>query len=148
MQGGQLLVRGRVAGRYCRGCGTRLSVGSRREKCGRCQHQAAELAMAAPRVPAEFWAIDRMQDALASWHMGQIIAAFRLHPFHGRPLSQELVGGWVGLTQAQLSRIENGPPIKDLDKLIMWARTLRIPARLLWFKLPEPRPTADASDVG
>ncbi|MGH8904685.1 MAG: hypothetical protein ACRDYA_24140 [Egibacteraceae bacterium] len=27
--------------------------------------------------------------------------------------------------------------MKDLDKLILWARTLRIPDPLLWFKLPE-----------
>jgi len=60
-------------------------------------------------------------------------------PFHGRPLAQEIVVGWVGITQAQLSRIESGPPIKDLDKLTEWARALQIPASLLWFKLPEHR---------
>jgi transcriptional regulator with XRE-family HTH domain len=54
-------------------------------------------------------------------------------------LSQELVAGWLGLTQAQLSRIENGPPIRDLGKLIHWADTLRIPAEHLWFDLPEQR---------
>lgn len=84
-----------------------------------------------------------MRDALASWHMGRVIAAYRTHPIHRRQLSQELVGSWVGRTQAQISRIENGPPIKDLDRLTLWARTLRIPAPLLWFKLPEDRPNAD-----
>ncbi|MGH8931009.1 MAG: hypothetical protein ACRDZO_10400 [Egibacteraceae bacterium] len=69
--------------------------------------------------------------------MGRVIAAYRTHPFHGQPLRQEVVGGWVLMTQPQLSRLENGPPIKDLDKLILWARTLRIPGSLLWFSLPE-----------
>jgi hypothetical protein len=66
-----------------------------------------------------------------------VIAAYRRHPFHGQTLSQDLVSGWLGITQAQLSRIENGPPVKDLDRLIFCARTLGIPAGLLWFKLPE-----------
>ncbi len=84
--------------------------------------------------------MDRMRDALGSWHMGWVIAAYRTHPFHGRPLSQELVGSWVRLTQAQLSRIENGPPLKDLDRLTLWARTLRIPEQRLWFKVRDHRP--------
>ncbi len=69
--------------------------------------------------------------------MGRVIAAYRNHPFHGQPLYQEVVAGWVFMTQPQLSRVENGPPIKDLDKLVLWARTLRIPGHLLWFTLPE-----------
>ncbi|MGH2733251.1 MAG: AAA family ATPase [Actinomycetota bacterium] len=48
-----------------------------------------------------------------------------------------MVGAWVGITQAQLSRIENGPPIVHLDRLVHWARILRIPQEHLWFKLPE-----------
>jgi transcriptional regulator with XRE-family HTH domain len=44
----------------------------------------------------------------------------------------------MGITQAQLSRIENGPPIVHLDRLAQWARVLRIPADLLWFALPDP----------
>jgi hypothetical protein len=93
-------------------------------------------------MPPAFWASDQMRDALDSWHIGGVIAAYRNHPSRGRPLSQELVAGWVDITQAQLSRIENGPPIKNLDKLIFWAQTLRIPAHLLWFKLPRQRASA------
>ena len=78
--------------------------------------------------------------------MGRVIAAYRNHPFHERPLPQEIVAGWVGITQAQLSRIESGPSIKDLDKLTEWARALHIPASLLWFKLPEHR-VARAADA-
>ncbi|MGH7743953.1 MAG: helix-turn-helix domain-containing protein [Candidatus Dormibacteria bacterium] len=78
-----------------------------------------------------------MRDALDTWHMGVVLAVYRNHPFHGRVLRQETVAGWVGITQAQLSRIENGPAIKDLDKLMQWARMLDVPAHLLWFQLPD-----------
>ncbi|MGH2770924.1 MAG: helix-turn-helix domain-containing protein [Actinomycetota bacterium] len=72
--------------------------------------------------------------------MGSVIHAYRHHPFHHPgPLSQELVGGWLGVTQAQLSRIEHGGAIRDLDKLVHWAQILRIPARHLWFDLPRER---------
>ncbi len=81
-----------------------------------------------------------MRDALESRHMGRICVAYRHHCFHDLgPLSQELVGGWFGIGQAQVSRIENGPPIQDLDKLIYWAQTLRIPPHYLWFDLPGSR---------
>ena len=88
-------------------------------------------------MPDEFWDADLIRDALASWHMGRAIAAYRNHPFHGQPLHQNVVAGWVLMTQPQLSRLENGPPVKDLDKLVLWARTLQIPSHLLWFSLPE-----------
>jgi hypothetical protein len=82
-----------------------------------------------------------MPAALASWHIGQVIRAYRHHPHHGpRPLPQELVGGWLGLTQAQLSRVEGGPAITDLSKLVLWATTLKIPGQRLWFKLPGEQP--------
>ncbi|WP_235433513.1 helix-turn-helix domain-containing protein [Protofrankia coriariae] len=106
-------------------------------------------------MPDHFWQTDELRDALASWHIGRVVAAYRRNPWHGRVLSQELVGGWVGISQVQLSRIESGPPIKDLDRLVMWARTLRIPGRFLWFQLPEQRsepvesaPAAAAVPVG
>jgi hypothetical protein len=40
------------------------------------------------------------------------------------------------MTQAQVSRIENGSPIRNLDALVFWALTLRIPQAHLWFDLP------------
>ena len=78
-----------------------------------------------------------MRDALATWHMGRVIYAYRTHPWHARPLSQETVGNWLGLTQAQLSRIENGRAPEELTKLVAWAQILGIPGDLLWFKLPD-----------
>jgi transcriptional regulator with XRE-family HTH domain len=51
-------------------------------------------------------------------------------------LPQQRVGGWLGLTQAQLSRVENGPAVTDLTKLTAWAGSLGVPVSLLWFHLP------------
>ncbi|MGH3870751.1 MAG: helix-turn-helix domain-containing protein [Pseudonocardiaceae bacterium] len=89
-------------------------------------------------MPAEFWDGHAMRVAFASRHMGTVIRAYRCHPFHGRrPLPQDVVAGWIGVTQGQLSRIENGPTIVHLDRLMHWARVLRIPSSCLWFTLPE-----------
>jgi tetratricopeptide (TPR) repeat protein len=107
-------------------------------QCAPCQRKAHDLAQAPPPVPPSFWNAALMREALGSWHLGQVIRAYRHHPFHGpRPLSQEVVAGWLNMTQTQLSRIEGGPPVNDLGKLTAWARVLGIPAGLLWFRLPE-----------
>ena len=94
-----------------------------------------------PAVPAGFWHTPAFRDAFDAQHMGHVARAYRRHPLnvanYGRDgIPQELLGDWLGLTQAQVSRIENGPPIRNLDTLAHWARTLRIPPDLLWFKLP------------
>ncbi|MFB6393531.1 helix-turn-helix domain-containing protein [Polymorphospora lycopeni] len=94
-------------------------------------------------MTAEFWDYPAMRDALRNRHLGQIIRAWRTHPQHGRQaVSQSLVAAWMGITQAQLSRIETGGPVVHLDRLIEWAKALRIPPHLLWFTLP----TNDSSD--
>ena len=62
--------------RYC-GCGTRLARDNLSSQCGACQAKARDLVVQSPEVPAEFWATDRMRDALATWHMGRVIAAYR-----------------------------------------------------------------------
>lgn len=70
--------------------------------------------------------------------MGRAMRAYRCHPWHGRtPLPQPLIGGWLHLSQVQISRLETGPARKHLDWLTFVARTLRIPAELLWFKLDD-----------
>lgn len=89
--------------------------------------------MSPPAVPPGFWLTDRMRDAFAARHMGRIICAYRVHAWHGKPLSQETVARWAGLGQAQLSRVESGPRLQGLSRLAHWARVLRIPPRLLWF---------------
>ena len=125
--------------RCCRSCKTRLARDNKGDWCAACTSNARDLPVGPPSVPTEFWEEPKLRNALDRWHMGAVISAYRNHPFHGSPLRQEIVARWMGLTQAQLSRIENGPSIKDLDKLIQWAELLEIPARLLWFQLPKRR---------
>lgn len=122
--------------RYCDRCGTRLARDNRGSRCAGCSRGAGDMLLKPPSVPREFWDTAQMRDALATWHMGRVIFAYRTHPWHSRPLSQEIVGNWLGLTQAQLSRIENGRAPEELTKLVCWARILAIPGELLWFKLP------------
>lgn len=123
--------------RRCRSCKTAsLARDNRGDECAGCLAKARDLLIGPPSVPSEFWDDGRVRTALKSRNMGAVISAYRNHPFHGRPLKQETVGRWVGLTQTGLSRIENGPAIKDLDKLAQWAELLGIPASSLWFQLP------------
>lgn len=121
--------------RYCR-CGARLARDNASAQCAACSRSASDLLTSAPDVPPGFWNTDQMRDALADWHMGRVIAAYRAHPYHGVLLPQELVASWMDFTQPQLSRIEAGKPITDLAKLIRCAKVLRIPEELLWFRLP------------
>jgi transcriptional regulator with XRE-family HTH domain len=51
-------------------------------------------------------------------------------------LNQELLGRWLGLTQAQVSKLENGKPEQNLEALRNYAKILHLPQHLLWFDLP------------
>ncbi|MGI8335717.1 helix-turn-helix domain-containing protein [Actinomadura scrupuli] len=127
--------------RRCCQCGTRLARDNADRRCSACRHRARAALASPPDVPPEFWLSPPMREALSARHMGEVIRAFRTHPYHGKIISQGAAAAWVYLTQSQLSRIENGPPVQDLDRLIRWAHTLRVPPHLLWFALPgEDRP--------
>ncbi|WP_245717414.1 XRE family transcriptional regulator [Nocardia jejuensis] len=132
--------------RYCTRCGTRLSQYNTETCCGSCETKSREQLESPYRTPPGFWHTDQIRDALATWHMGRVIFAYRTHPFHARPLAQETIATWLSLTQAQLSRIEKGPAPEQLSKLIRWAQILQIPADLLWFRLP-PRNVDTLEDV-
>ncbi|MDQ3525808.1 MAG: XRE family transcriptional regulator [Chloroflexota bacterium] len=120
--------------RQCR-CGTRLARDNGDSLCAACRRASRDQLTMAPIVPPEFWRHPPMVEALANWHMGKVIRAYRLHPWHGTSLSQKTVGAWVHLNQTQLSRIENGLAISDLHKLMHWANVLAIPGYLLWFNV-------------
>ena len=127
------------APRYCQ-CGKRLARDRVGALCGSCQRSSVAHRAHPPTVPAGFWDAQAFRDAFAAQHMGRVARVYRHHHDHvsiyGRDgISQETLGTWLGLTQAQVSRIENGTPIRNLDTLAHWARILRIPAHLLWFKL-------------
>jgi transcriptional regulator with XRE-family HTH domain len=119
--------------RSCDRCGVRLAGDNTDMRCSSCRRSSA---LKPPVVPRDFWNTTQMQHALATRHIGRVIYVYRTHPWHGRQLSQDAVGGWLNLTQPQLSRIESGRAIEDLGRLIRYARALGIPRELLWFKLP------------
>jgi hypothetical protein len=73
--------------------------------------------------------------------MGRVFTAYRNHPHHlklfGKALNQETLGRWLGLTQAQVSRIEHSSrPETRLDILIDYAKVLQFPPDMLWFDMP------------
>jgi transcriptional regulator with XRE-family HTH domain len=120
----------------CPRCGGRLARDNDSGRCAACQAAERDRLIAPPTVPASFWEHEPIRQALTERHLGRLIRAYRCHPYHGRhPLPQTTVARWLGITQAQLSRIENGPAMVHLDRLIHWAQLLQIPAEHLWFKL-------------
>jgi transcriptional regulator with XRE-family HTH domain len=130
-------------------CGTLLARDNTGGRCASCLAKSRLQTREAPEVPPDFWEYATIRDALARRHMGLVVRAFRTHPGHGQKgVSQEIAAGWAGITQAQLSRIENGAPILHLDRLLQWAQTLRIPAEYLWFSLPNgDGPQGDPDNV-
>ena len=99
-----------------------------------------------PAVAAGFWLDDELQAA-------PVLAHGQGHP--GLPpapaprpawLTQD-VAGWAGISQGQLSDIERGAPINDLDRLISWALLLGIPEQFLWFKLPGSGPSGEPAGI-
>jgi hypothetical protein len=107
--------------RYCR-CGTQLAADNSERQCARCQRAAQDKLIAPPHLPAEFWHAERFQQAFDAQHIGWISRAYRTHPHHYAVyglsgISQTLLGQWLGLSQAQISRIETGAPIRHLDTL-------------------------------
>ncbi len=133
----------------CARCGANLAADNDSGRCAPCQRAERDRIVAAPDVPPSFWSHEPLRHALADRHLGRVVRAYRHHPYHGRqPLPQATVAGWFGITQAQLSRIENGPAVVHLDRLAHWVRVLRIPAHTLWFRLPAaPGDTSVPADV-
>lgn len=120
-------------------CGAPLPAGGRTAACSAC---AGSAQSPAPEPPADFWEHPAISDALTARDMGAVIRAYRHHPWHGRRgLSQSDLAEWGGVTQGQLSRIENGrSKVRDIDRLVAWAQALRIPEQILWFTIPRDVP--------
>src|SRR6266480_4922715 len=62
--------------RHCTRCGTRLARDNNHAMCGPCQVATRDVLLRPPVLPLEFWQIDQMWDALATWHMGRVIFAY------------------------------------------------------------------------
>ena len=63
--------------RYCARCGSRLNRYNAETLCGPCNLTARDQVLHPPTVPPGFWQTDKIRDALATWHMGRVIFAYR-----------------------------------------------------------------------
>lgn len=141
-----------VPGRRCPGCGSALAADNTARLCGRCHRDQRDQLLAPPtNLKLEFFETDEFRAAFESRHIGRVLKAYRNHPHHlnlfGKALTQELLGRWLGLTQAQVSKLEKGKPEQNLDILINYATTMRLPPSMLWFDLPGRSRQAQAFEV-
>lgn len=127
--------------RPCPGCGTMLAADNTARLCSRCHREERDQLRTPPtQLRNEFFETPELRAAFRSQHIGKVFKAYRNHPRHlqlvGKALNQELLGRWLGLTQAQVSKIENGKPEQNLETLRNYAKILHLPQHLLWFDLP------------
>lgn len=141
-------------GRKC-GCGTRLSVWNTSPRCAVCERMYLQTMTnnEPPVMPYEFWVSSRFRDAFKTRDMGKLLRLFRTAEVHRDQfgpdgITQELLGTWLGLAQAQVSGFERGK--KDVDsisKMIEWAEILSIPNDLLWFDLTDSSRLSNTEDT-
>jgi transcriptional regulator with XRE-family HTH domain len=115
-------------------CGALIAADNTDRLCHRCRRNARAQVFGPPEVPQEFWEHPLMESALADRDMGAVLAAYRHHPQHVSRISQDRMASWLGISQAQLSRYENGDnPIDRMDRLRHFADVLGVPGERLWF---------------
>ena len=126
--------------RRCAGCGTVLAADNSARVCSKCYREQRDQLARPPQLKSEFFETDQFRAAFESQHIGKVLKAYRNHPHHlrlfGKALNQELLGRWLGLTQAQVSKLENGKAEQNLDTLRTYAKILHLPQHMLWFDLP------------
>jgi transcriptional regulator with XRE-family HTH domain len=127
--------------RRCAACGIPVAADNTARLCSRCHREQRDQLRTPPtQLRNEFFDTDEFRAAFESQHIGKVFKAYRNHSQHvrilGKGLNQELLGRWLGLTQAQVSRLENGKPEQNLETLRNYARILHLPQHLLWFDLP------------
>jgi len=106
----------RPENRHCADCAAVLSRYNPDPRCAGCQ-KTRSILTSAPHFPDAFWNHPHMQQAFTSQHMGKVCRAYRTHPHHSKPLSQNRIASWFNLTQARISNIETGPPLQNLTTL-------------------------------
>ncbi len=142
--------------RRCQGCGSVLAADNTARLCSRCHRDERDQLRTPPtELRDSFFETDEFRAAFESQHIGKVFRAYRNHPRHlqlfGKALNQELLGRWLGLTQAQVSKLENGKPEQNLEALRNYAKALHLPQRMLWFDFPgqsrlRPLPSARSAD--
>lgn len=142
--------------RRCLGCGSILAADNTARLCSKCYRDHRDHLRTPPAdLGDEFFDTDEFRSAFESQHIGKVFKAYRNHQRHlqlyGKALNQELLGRWLGLNQAQVSKIENGKPEQNLKILRNYALILHLPQRMLWFKLSERsqlnRPELEESSI-
>lgn len=131
-----------IRSRTCPRCGAELARDNNDSFCRPCGRKKDR----APQLCAADWRTEEMRNALRNKSIGAIFHAWRHHRAHGlHPIPQTQLARWVGITQGQLSRIENGRNrVRDLDKLVRYSRILGVPAELLWFDIGDPKSSSPA----
>ena len=129
----------------CRTCGCQLARDHRGDECTPCARRRAaqRTSGGVPPVPEGFWDREDVRAALTEQHFGKIVRLYRTA--FAPAVNQAEMAAWLGVGQSQVSRIETGRAPTDLAKLARWARVLRVPQGLLWFRVPDAR---DASPPG
>lgn len=130
-----------TGGRRCPGCGTVLAADNTARLCGRCHREQRDQLRTPPvQLTDGFFETDEFRAAFKSQHIGKVFKAYRNHPRHlqlyGKALNQELLGRWLSLTQAQVSKLENGKSEQNLETLRRFAKILHLPQHFLWFDFP------------
>jgi len=129
-----------AASRCCPGCGTVLAADNTTRLCSRCHREHRDLLRTPPRLGDEFYDTGEFRAAFESELIGKVFKAYRYHPrwlrLFGKALNQETFGLWLGLSQAQVSKLEAGKPEHNLAAHRHYALTLHLPRHMLWFKLP------------
>lgn len=130
----------RAGARRCAGCGVALAHDNTARLCGKCHREQRDQLAQPPQLKHEFFDTDEFRSAFASHHIGKVFRAYRNHPRHlhiyGKALNQEVLGRWLGLTQAKVSKLENGKPEQDIEILTEYAKILHLPQRRLWWDFP------------
>jgi tetratricopeptide (TPR) repeat protein len=136
--------------RRCAGCSAPLAADNTARLCSRCYRDQRDQLRTPPVLRDEFWTTDDFRAAFETRHIGRVFKAYRNHSRHlklfGKALNQELFGRWLGLTQAQVSKLENGRPEQNLETLQSYAEILHMPQHLLWFDLPGQSRVAARAD--
>lgn len=122
--------------RSCDACGAHLAADNEYDWCSPCARRL-DAGSSGPRTPSkDFWRSSPVLRAVQGQDFGQLLKAWRttLQPV----ATQVEVAQWLGLSQAQVSRIESGRTrVNDLSKLVRWARVLGARGDCLWFTIPE-----------
>lgn len=119
----------------CSRCGATVAVANQLNRCSPCARQDVSLSPTPVATPAGSWSSEAVRRATERRDFGLLLRSYR--ESFSPPITQGLVANWLGLSQAQVSRIEGGrTPVNDLTKLVRWADLLRIPEDVLWLSLP------------